>query len=80
MTVENVMLTSIQLVLGVMGSGMGDGIISGWFIAEECASWPLPLLPDAILRPFYTRLIALESRFYTSSLSALGFFCDPHFR
>lgn len=46
------MLTSIQLVLGVIGSCKGDGMTIGWFIAEECGSWPLPLLPDAIFEVF----------------------------
>lgn len=32
------------------------------------------------LKSFYSRFTALESRFYTRSLSVLGLFCVPHFR
>ena len=48
----------------------------GWFNAEECGSWPLPLLPDAILKSFYTRFTALESRFYTQVSPFLAFLCS----
>lgn len=35
---KHVVLTSIQLVRGVMGSCKGDGITRGWLMAEECGS------------------------------------------
>ena len=57
-----------------MGSCKGDGITSGWFIAEECGSCPpLLLVPDAILVPLCAQLRTLLIRFYSSCLSALGF-------
>ena len=73
------MLTSIQLVLGVMGPGSwkGDGMTSGWFIDEECGSWPLPLLPDAILKSFLYPIHSAGKPFLYPDLSPfLAFLCS----